>query len=262
MRYNGIIFIVVVLAVGCKSGPVDDKNTTPVEEVEMQDPWSLTFHKYSATEEACEETDCTFIDISIPELSGGSEEVRNIINEHIEANSRTSIQSQLPENLGTASYDLLCESFITGYKLFLMEFPDTEQKWNYSLSAEESEVGDGYFTLVLSIESYLGGAHPNTEIIAESFDLTTGEKINIMGRYDENLLSKLAESAFREAHKLEPDMSLNDGGFLFEDGNFSLPENMALTDSGLVLIYNTYEVASYAEGGTSFVLPYDMLGEK
>ena len=66
----------------------------------------------------------------------------------------------------------------------------------------------------------------------------------------------MAESAFREKHKLTPDTSLNDGGFLFPDGDFILPENMAVNEQGILLIYNPYEVAAYALGRTVLLLPF------
>jgi hypothetical protein len=47
---------------------------------------------------------------------------------------------------------------------------------------------------------------------------------------------------------------------MFEGGKFALPENMGLTRDGVLLFYNSYEVAAYAEGETKFVIPYGKLG--
>ena len=42
---------------------------------------------------------------------------------------------------------------------------------------------------------------------------------------------------------------------MFEEDRFSLPENLGFTPGGLELLYNPYEVASYADGPISLVLP-------
>ena len=42
---------------------------------------------------------------------------------------------------------------------------------------------------------------------------------------------------------------------MFERDEFYLPENIGLTENGLVLLYNQYEVASYADGAIELILP-------
>ena len=43
---------------------------------------------------------------------------------------------------------------------------------------------------------------------------------------------------------------------MFEDDTFHLPQNIFYTDKGLLLFYNPYEVASYAEGTKELLLTY------
>ncbi len=38
---------------------------------------------------------------------------------------------------------------------------------------------------------------------------------------------------------------------------FQLPENIGYSEDGLVILYNVYEVASYAQGYTEFVIPFE-----
>jgi hypothetical protein len=38
--------------------------------------------------------------------------------------------------------------------------------------------------------------------------------------------------------------------------DFVLPENIGYNEEGLLLLYNTYEIASYAMGITEFTIPY------
>lgn len=231
-------------------------------EKEIVKPWSLTFETYEAFEDSCEMPECTFIEITQPILAGGRPEAEEKINSFIDSLYRVSMKMQMAEGMGNASYERMCEAFIEGYELFIMEFPDSQQKWEYMMTAESCELLDEYFTMVINTESFLGGAHPNTQTVAKTFDLKTGNEINPLDGYDEVKAMKTAERYFRNYHEIDNKTNLNDNGFLFEDGRFSLPENLALTTSGVLMIYNSYEVASYAEGGTLFVLPYDSLQKK
>lgn len=231
-------------------------------EKEIVKPWSLAYETYEAVEEGCEMPECTFIEVTIPKLTGGSPAAQEKINSFIDSLYRTNLKMQMPEGMGNVPYERMCEAFIEGYELFTMEFPDSPQKWEYMMTAESSALLDDYFTMVINTESYLGGAHPNSQTVAATFDLETGNEINPLDGYDEVTTMEIAERYFRDYHEIDGLSNLNDKGFLFEDGRFTLPENMASTETGILMIYNSYEVASYAEGGTTFVLPYDSLQKK
>ena len=43
---------------------------------------------------------------------------------------------------------------------------------------------------------------------------------------------------------------------MFEDDVFQLPQTYFFTDKGLLLYYNVYEIASYADGPKELLIPY------
>lgn len=223
--------------------------------------WKVSSQNFMATEGDCKEP-CTYINLEIPKLEGEDQAVADAVNGEIDALCREMIEGQLPEKAGNAPYEQLCLNFIDGFDLFMMEFPDSDEKWSFDLMGGESAVGENYFSMNLNTESYMGGAHPNRLILLKSYDLKTGERVDITNLFNQEVLMAQAEKKFREEHELDAQASLNDAGFMFEEGVFNLPQNMALTAEGLLLIYNNYEVASYAEGLTVFVLPYELLDEK
>jgi len=45
----------------------------------------------------------------------------------------------------------------------------------------------------------------------------------------------------------------------FEPDNFVLPQNIGFNDTGVILLYNSYEVAPYSTGLTEFTIPFDDL---
>ena len=61
---------------------------------------------------------------------------------------------------------------------------------------------------------------------------------------DADAFTVFAESAFRKQYGISSDAPINSTGFMFEDNQFQLPQNMGLTPQGMVLHYNPYEAAS------------------
>ena len=93
------------------------------------------------------------------------------------------------------------------------------------------------------------------------FDMKTGKQLGwseIMTDESRDILTRIAEAEFRRARKIAPYDSLKEKGFEFEgDARFALPTNFALTNQGLRLYYNTYEVAPYVMGPTDITVPLD-----
>ncbi|TFG74190.1 MAG: DUF3298 domain-containing protein, partial [Flavobacteriales bacterium] len=56
------------------------------------------------------------------------------------------------------------------------------------------------------------------------------------------------------------DKPINQTGLMFEQDTFYLPENIGFTKDGLQLLYNPYEVASYADGTIVLTLSYQEVG--
>jgi hypothetical protein len=115
-------------------------------------------------------------------------------------------------------------------------------------------LADSIFTLRLDFDDYMGGAHPNSYTYLKTYRLQDGKELDLNAILSEGELLKRAEAAFREKHELSADADLNEAGFMFENNTFSLPENMALVKGGILLHYNPYEVASYAQGETEIVI--------
>lgn len=234
--------------------------STPKEEKkEKAEPWKLEFNALRKTEEGCTGDTCTYIELSIPVLKGGTVDARSRINEYIDASFREALKSRLPEPNSTAPFPDLADSFLEGYRLFNMEFPESDANWFLELKGDSSIMTDDYFTAIITDSDYMGGAHPNSYTTIQSFDLASGRIIDLFSRYDSAGVFKLAEAKFRAIHQIPDSVGLNDAGMMFENGEFALPENYGLTPKGLLLYYNSYEIASYATGPTEMVIPYTEL---
>ncbi len=257
---NRILLILGIVAVtmvqfSCTSDQAKNSQSKPKE------PYTLHRVTFYLADDGCME-ECTYISLDVPRLQGGNPTVSKEVNDYIDRLCYELIMGEVNVEIDTMNYEALCASFIEGHDLFLMEFPDSEGSWYFELNSVSTELGKDFLALIITTNSYTGGAHPNQFVIARTLSLDTGDDVRVEDVYDRDNLLAVGEKYFRDFHGLADTTSLNDGGYMFPEGEFVLPENMALTTEGVFFFYNSYEVASYAEGPTVFVLPYDSLGEK
>ncbi len=260
--YSALPLILAAFLFGCSGNPSSEKDSeaTPADSsLADANPVTMEIEKYADREKDCKGEDCTYVNLQMPVLVGSDEAALNQINSFINGQFHEALKSRLAEPQGNTPLDAMCASFIQSYELFLVEFPDSDQKWYLEIDGTESIVADDYFTLVVNQDEYLGGAHPAVFTQLRSFDLSTGNFIDIVDKYGKEKLLALAERRFRTINELDSRANLNDAGFMFEDGKFTLPENMGLTKEGVLVVYNSYEVASYAQGETRFTIPYSAL---
>lgn len=261
--FIALLFIAVLAS--CNSGSAKQEgsldNSSDTSSTANISPIKMEIKKYGDREEGCKTDDCTYIELRMPVIDGGEATAMKKINTYIDDVFREAVKARLSEPMGNTTIEAMCSSFIEGYKMFMMEFPDSEQKWYLKIDGSKSIVGDDYFTAVVNNEEYLGGAHSAAFTQLNSFELSNGNMIDITEKYGAGKLLPLAESKFRELNKLDSKADLNDAGFMFKDGEFALPENMGLTKEGVLMVYNSYEVASYAQGETRFIIPYSALND-
>ena len=96
-----------------------------------------------------------------------------------------------------------------------------------------------------------------------TFDAHTGARLAVGDVVDDSarpVLSKIVEAEFRRARNVPSSTSLQDAGFFILPGQeMPLAENFALTDRGLELQYNPYEVGPYSMGSTRVVVPKEAI---
>ncbi len=110
--------------------------------------------------------------------------------------------------------------------------------------------------------SFLGGAHPDTYNIFYNLNISTGKKILLTELINLNSmksLTKIAEKIFRKLKHIVPNAKLNNFHFWFKNDEFTLPNNFAITKTGLLFYYNPYEIAPYSEGPTNLLVPYSQI---
>ncbi len=213
----------------------------------------LTIEPLHLSTEDC--SDCAQVSIDLP-LALESGRIGNAVNRSL----REEVISLLTFEDGTEpnTIEQAMESFNAGYQDLNERFPGEESTpWEGRIEAEISfEDAD---LLSIRLQSYLftGGAHGYSSITFLNFNKQKGKEMEDWELFtDQGDFQRYAESAFRKQEDIPKDQSINSTGFMFERDSFYLPENIGLTEKGLQLHYNQYEVASYADGPIELILPY------
>jgi Deacetylase PdaC/Protein of unknown function (DUF3298) len=155
-------------------------------------------------------------------------------------------------------------AFIQEYETFVADQTadgntDYITSWFMECDAMLSYQSPKAVSVMINKYTFAGGAHPNTYVSMLNFDLNSGKTLSLKDLVtDLKKLNALAEQKFREVRELSANEDFNDAGY-FWSGSFQLPENFSLDKNGLQFFYNTYEVASYADGPTEFLLTWQEL---
>ena len=69
-------------------------------------------------------------------------------------------------------------------------------------------------------------------------------------------LTQIAEKHFGESKGLKLTDSPSEAGYEFPNDTFALNDNFSIGAKGITFLYNTYEIALYADGPTELFLTY------
>jgi len=142
------------------------------------------------------------------------------------------------------------ENFNQEYKNFANDFPETPQSWEAQIDGEVIFKTPDIISVSLTAYTNTGGAHGNLNISFLNFDTSTGELI------DNNKLFTDIEG-FKSIAKKHFEASIKDKDFLLDSETFQLPENIGYSDDGIILLYNTYEIAPYSTGIIELNIPFE-----
>lgn len=171
------------------------------------------------------------------------------------------ILSTLSEASKKTDLKAVLADFNKAYLDFKNDFPESsEAKWELHIETEKIYQSQEVITIAISTYEFQGGAHGNDKILLLNLDAKSGnvllhdELIEINEKF-----KTIAENHFKKSlTQTESEFTMED---YFFGKSFQLPENLGFSEDGLILLYNTYEVASYAQGYTEFVIPFEEIDD-
>lgn len=222
----------------------------------------LTFENQSFEKESslpCKEN-CPHINVTIP-IAKDVPIVADSINKKVFSVMKEIIYFGEKPYTST-DYNGLLNSFIGSYEQLRKEYPKDIFGWEAEIEGSIKYQSDSILNIQIKHYTYTGGAHGYQGLRSLIFDPETGKSIpNYQLFKDQNAFKAFAEKKFRSKYKIPANKSINATGLLFEGDKFSLPINIFYTDQGLLLYYNPYEAASYADGAKELLLSYNEVND-
>lgn len=148
-------------------------------------------------------------------------------------------------------------------KAYLADTDLIRSRGSYLLRASLKVMHQDPLLLIFEMDghTYAGGAHGLDETAFLNWDVKKQKEITlndilIIGYTKQ--LTATGEKIFRKDEKLSERASLADNYF-FDKGKFSLNNNFMITPTGLLFLYNEYEIKSFAAGQTKLFIPYNQI---
>lgn len=201
-------------------------------------------------------TDCPIITIEIP-IAKNIPVVADSINKKIFSVIKEIVyfgEKQVKLN----DYNALTSSFIGSYEEMHKKFPNETFGWQGKIKGNLEFKSGQIINIKIDHYTFTGGAHGYQGYRSLLFNPKTGKTIFSDQLFkNEKEFKAFAEKEFREKYKIPAKANINATGLMFENDKFQLPQNIFYTEEGLLLYYNSYEAASYADGPKELLFPYD-----
>lgn len=209
----------------------------------------LRFVQHESVSQEC--GSCPLVKLSYHKAEGDSR-VARMINNAIEEELIS--QLHFRDDIDVQSL----EDAIRSFSATPGELPyELTKEWEADLRTRVTHQDDEILTLAVDVYVYTGGAHGIEQTIYLNFDKKRGEELESWELFHNNSeFLRLAEDEFRRQQQIPDSASINSTGYMFPGNRFDLPDNIGYSTKGLILHYNPYEVASYAEGPVVVTIPY------
>lgn len=203
------------------------------------------------------EAPCAWFRAVFPQFSAANDSLAaDSINRFIRTwIGRQTVQAYDPDQ----PLEMVADSFTAVYASFLADNPTYKFGWMWQHTVGVVFAGGGILGLRHDFGGYTGGAHPNYSTFLANVEMISGRLLS----WDDLLVDEaraavalLAEKHIRRERGIPADTSFAEAGYFITEGAVPLPGNFIVTDSGLQLFYNAYEIAPYSKGPTHFTILY------
>jgi len=252
--YRKLLFLLSIFLVfiSCK----DDKSDASINQVKG-DTEALSFYDEALLPkdfDACQNAKCPKIRVNYLKFREDREAAK-AMNTQNDA-QLVKIFNNTEEDTDAKNIKAAVNEFIQDFQNFKNDFPESEA--GYEVEISQSVLSQTKKILVLKTDFYLftGGAHGYGATHYSNFDIASGEILEKEDLFaDLEAFRNFAEKEFRKKYEIPEGENINSQGFFFENDKFALPENIAVTKNRVILVYNSYEAASYAEGELKLSFP-------
>jgi len=220
--------------------------------ISCEDSSNIKFETLTLTNIKCNE--CPEVYIEVPKALGNNKLAKSI---NLALQEEVISKLTFDDEINAETIQEAISSFTNGYFELKNIYPDETIGWKSKINGIVTYEDDELLTIELESYIFTGGAHGYGSTNYLNFNKKRGKEMEDWELFDDKEgFEHYAESQFRLQQNIPANSSINSTGFMFEKDHFYLPENMGFTNKGLKLLYNQYEVASYADGPIELTLPY------
>ncbi|MGV3460813.1 MAG: PdaC/SigV domain-containing protein [Flavobacterium sp.] len=228
------------------------------ESVDVEKPTSLAFEQktYAKESRICKK-ECTYVDIKVPEATGGDPAIADSINKALFKVSRSIVYfGEEPTN--AKDYDELTSMFIQSYDNLVKKYPEEAAwAWEAKIDATKEYQSENIINFKVNNFMFTGGAHGYEGNRSVIIDAKTGATLKLDDIIkDKAAFTAYAETAFRKKFNIPAKQPINSKGLMFEKNIFTLPANIFYGEDGITLLYNPVEITSFADGAKTLFIPY------
>jgi len=192
---------------------------------------------------------CTYAQITYPQFTDST---RQNLNEAIIEKIHEHAADYMMEDSAHADLTSVVNAFVEDYAKFIQEFPDYTLGWYLKIGAEIIYNSDEYISLMIGIETFTGGAHPNSTTNYYVFNTKSNQRLRLKDIISDTIqFKKILEKNFRRQNGISDTVSLAELGYNIYDDEFVLNENIGFTQNQVIVHFNPYEIAPYSMGPTS-----------
>ncbi|WP_149206035.1 DUF3298 and DUF4163 domain-containing protein [Flavobacterium johnsoniae] len=200
--------------------------------------------------------DCPDITIEVP-IAKNKKVVADSINKKVFAVIKEIIYFG-EDSTKVNDYKSLSKSFIASYEEMHQKFPNDTFGWEGKITGNVEFESEQIVNIKIDHYTFTGGAHGYQGFRSLLFNRKTGKFIFNKDLFkNEKEFKAFAEKEFRAKYHIPEKANINATGLMFENDKFQLSQNIFYTSEGLLLYYNSYEAASYADGPKEILFPYD-----
>lgn len=180
----------------------------------------------------------------------GSAKITSQINDEIENLIISALNIAELKSVSLFSLEDAIGAFDNEYLDFQKNFPDIKQNWEAQIDGEVMWQSKEIASIAITTYINTGAAHGALKIYFLNLNLKTGEKI------ENKRLFKNVDK-FKALVKPYLEKAIIKKGVSLDANKFVLPENMGYNSGGIVLLYNTNELASYTNDIIEFIIPFE-----
>lgn len=220
--------------------------------VSCQDNNDITFETLTLVNTRCKE--CPEVSIEVPNALGNNKLAKSI---NLTLQEEVISKLTFDDEITAETIPEAIDSFTNGYFELKKIYPDETIGWKAKINGVVTYEDNELLTIELQSYLFTGGAHGYGSTNFLNFSKKRGKEMDDWELFkDKEGFERYAETQFRLQQDIPVNKPINSTGFMFEKDHFYLPENIGFTEKGLKLLYNQYEVASYADGPIELTLPY------